>query len=152
MDFMHSIKLRPSTFLDSAFVDDLTRQVMFPYVSETWSSLEEIESYFVKNKFGLQSTQIIQLNEIDVGRLSLSILEDAVFIDNIHILPEYQGKGIGSSVISRVFEDADVRGLPVKLHLLRKNPVKSLYERLGFKVIEENEYRFFMLREPVSCL
>jgi ribosomal protein S18 acetylase RimI-like enzyme len=139
------VSLRPASPDDAEFVNTLTRTVMLDYVSKTWSSTEERDAYFEKNKLDLATTRIIQLDGKDVGRISVIRSSTDVLIDNIHVLPQYQSKGIGSKVIQETLDEASEEGLPVSLQLLRSNPVKSLYERLGFKIISENKTHIFMI-------
>ena len=67
-----------------------------------------------------------------------------IFLDEIHILPEYQGRGIGQQVIRNLLAEASSQDLAVELILLRSNPVRRLYEGLGFKVYKEDTDRYYM--------
>ena len=42
-------------------------------------------------------------------------------------------------VVSRIIAKAEKEALPVKLRVLRPNPAKKFYERLGFAVYETTE-------------
>jgi len=44
--------------------------------------------------------------------------------------PDARGRGIGGSLIGRVFEECEGQ---VKLHVEHDNPARRLYERCGFK-------------------
>jgi ribosomal protein S18 acetylase RimI-like enzyme len=56
-----------------------------------------------------------------------------VEIAGLQILPAYQGRGLGSDVVSRLVAEAHVAGLPVELGVEHDNPrARALYERLGF--------------------
>jgi ribosomal protein S18 acetylase RimI-like enzyme len=48
-----------------------------------------------------------------------------------------------------VIGQADELGLPVRLGVVRFNPALGLYERLGFKTVGEDQYKFYMER-PAS--
>jgi ribosomal protein S18 acetylase RimI-like enzyme len=74
--------------------------------------------------------------------------DDGVVLQNIEIEPEFQGRGIGSELICRIIEDADARGLAVKLQALKVNSgAIRLYERLGFVLVEESDTHFQMRRK-----
>ena len=64
--------------------------------------------------------------------------------DFIAVTPDLQGQGIGTSVIHQVLDEAKRSGKPVALQVLKVNPARRLYERLGFSVTGENETRYFM--------
>lgn len=70
--------------------------------------------------------------------------EDGLQISGIYILPEYQGRGLGTEVIDEVIKQARKRRQPVSLQVLKVNPARRLYERLGFVVIAESETHFQM--------
>ena len=45
-------------------------------------------------------------------------------------------------------EEADERGVPIRLQVLKVNPASDLYERLGFRKIEVTETHIRMERAP----
>jgi ribosomal protein S18 acetylase RimI-like enzyme len=71
-----------------------------------------------------------------------------VFLSKIYILPQYQGRGIGTRLINGVLEEAHGRGLPVTLRVIRVNPARGLYERLGFVQVGETESHYLMEAAP----
>lgn len=52
------------------------------------------------------------------------------------VLPDYQGKGIGSSLLNPVLQDAKNEGLPVLLETSKQVNV-SIYEKKGFKLFHK---------------
>jgi ribosomal protein S18 acetylase RimI-like enzyme len=141
---MKEITLRKANTHDTDFVNDLTRQVMASYVEKTWSSPEQREFYFQNNRFDICTTEIIQHKGKDIGRLSVVWFEDHAYIDNIHLLPEYHGMGIGKIVIQKILDEAKTRNIFARLMVLKVNPAKKLYESLGFRVYKEDAERFYM--------
>lgn len=140
--------LRDATADDANFVNALTRNVMAVYVNQTWALEEEREAYFQKNIFNLETTKIIQIDGQDIGRWSIEWSSDFVLIDNVHLLPEYQGRGIGRRLIEEIVMLAETKGLFAKLMVLRVNPARHLYEFLGFKVHREDGERLYMSTQP----
>ncbi len=141
------VQLRPSAESDQSFVDRLTRLVMEPYVRKTWQNAADIESYFLKNKFNQAITSIVQFENQDIGRVSVTRTAKEIIIDNIHILPEYQGKGIGSQIIRGILKEADKKNIAVTLLVLTVNPAKKLYDNLGFVTEFEKHCRYHMRRQ-----
>ncbi len=146
-----TLVLRASTPSDAEFVNRLTEKVMGAYVAATWPLLSDQEAYFKKNLFVCQSTRIIQMDGKDIGRLTVVSSESSVTIDNIHLLPEYQGFGIGKELIQSVIRDARSSGKSVELQLLIVNPALKLYERLGFEIYRRDEERLYM-RLEADCV
>ena len=62
--------------------------------------------------------------------------------------PEHQGRGIGERALQTVLQAAQADALPVTLKVLKGNPAKRLYERLGFETVDEDERQFHMRRLP----
>ena len=94
--------------------------------------------------------QIILLNGMDIGCLHTDEFSDHIRLYRIWLLPEYQNQGLGSQVLESLINRADELGLPLKLTVLRSNPAKQLYERLGFSVKKETDSHYEMRREVSS--
>ena len=137
-------KLRSAKPEDEKFVNDLTKLVMHDYVCKTWDSEDDHKKYFDTNKFNLENTRIIEQDGKNIGRLTLINQEGSIHLDNIHFIPEYQSCGIGKKIIEDVINNSKEKHLYVTLQVLRTNPAKALYERLGFKVYDENNTHYFM--------
>jgi hypothetical protein len=45
---------------------------------------------------------------------------------------------------------AATRGVPVRLNVLKVNPARALYKRLGFAVVGEDDVRWFM-ESPIGA-
>ncbi len=99
-----------------------------------WSAFKDQEYYYRINSFDASKTWIIQCSKNDIGRLTKTVIEgDCVFIDEIHILSEYQRMGIGRRIIERVIAEAQKLGLPVKLTVLKVNCAQNLYFENGIQ-------------------
>ncbi len=138
------ITLRKSTANDSDFVNYLTRRVMKEYVDATWNGSEEKERYYSLNKCNPSTTRIIQCGGEDIGRVTVTYSTDCITLEGIHISETFQGKGIGSRLVKQIIDEATDMRLPLELILLKANPVKELYERIGFHTYKEDVYRFYM--------
>ena len=88
--------------------------------------------------------QIVVVDGHDAGMLETRPSDSEVNLTNIRVAPEYQGRGIGARLVSDVIRDAHRRGLPVTLRVLKVNPARHLYERLGFATVGETETHHLM--------
>ena len=124
---------------------------MREFVQATWPGDEEAQRhYFEVNKFNFANTRIIQVDGKDVGRISTTIFSDHIFIDEIHIAPEYQHRGIGRQVIEKVISRARKMHLPISATILIVNkPSEKLFLKMGFKVVEEKDHRFHVAYAPI---
>ena len=145
---MHALKLRPATSDDAKFVYRLLRATMRDYVDQTWGWDEEWQHAYFHMRFDPAKNQIVVLDDQDVGVISVERREDVAHLGRLYILPAYQGQGIGTQLLTDLMTGAFREGLPVTLRVLKVNPAKRLYERLGFVVIEEAEAHYIMKAMP----
>ena len=67
---------------------------------------------------------------------------------SVSVLPEYRGKGIGSLLLSYLFNQLRIMGYrQVSLSVQKENPAQHLYRRLGFRVVKENENDLIMVKQ-----
>ena len=100
-------------------------------------------------EFASHDFRIIQFRGTDVGFLITSCTSDTLKVNQIYILPEYQGKGIGSACLTRIVDDANLEQRSVVLQVLKVNTRGIvLYKRLGFTIVGEDSIYFQMEKLP----
>jgi ribosomal protein S18 acetylase RimI-like enzyme len=139
----HRISFRPAIENDFDFLYALHRATMKEYVNKTWGENAFQESMFRKN-FVPSQIQVITLAGNDIGMISLEETNEDIYLRVIEIHPMCQRQGLGTTIIQKIIEAAARQKKPVRLQVLKVNPAKSLYERLGFSVIEETTTHFIM--------
>jgi ribosomal protein S18 acetylase RimI-like enzyme len=144
--------LRSATAADHDFVRQLLLTTAKEYVEQTWGWNEEIQQ-LVDEDFERwfnppASGQIVQVDGRDIGYIKVVDHEDGVLLDMVLLDPAYQNRGLGTALISPVIEDAHARGKAVVLQVLKVNPSKRLYERMGFVVTEELPHHYLMHAYP----
>jgi ribosomal protein S18 acetylase RimI-like enzyme len=144
--------LRAATDADHDFVWQLLLTTSKDYVDQTWGWTDEIQQ-LVEQDFErwfnpAESGQIVQVDGKDVGYLKVADHEDGVLLDMVLLDPAYQNRGIGSALIAPIVEEAHARGEAVVLQVLKVNPSKQLYERLGFVVTAELDHHYLMHAYP----
>jgi N-acetylglutamate synthase-like GNAT family acetyltransferase len=83
-----------------------------------------------------------------VGTVALTESHGCIEIGQFFILPEYQNKGIGSSILRRALLKADEGGLVARLAFLVGNRAEALYRRHGFQLVRQTETHCYMERAP----
>jgi len=91
---------------------------------------------------------IIQADGVDVGWLQTVVSKSEHMLGQIFVQAPFQKKGIGTEVLRRIIEEASRLELPIRLAVVKFNPSRRLYERLGFRVTHEDERKVYMTREP----
>jgi ribosomal protein S18 acetylase RimI-like enzyme len=79
-----------------------------------------------------------------VGRLYVARWPDEIRIVDIALLPEHRNAGIGTSLLKQLQAEAAQAGKPLRIHVERFNPALRLYERLGFRQIDDRGVYWLM--------
>ena len=137
--------LRASRNTDATLFYDVTEQTMRVHViaaGGTWE--EESRRREAAEDSVHPGARVIVVGAVDAGILIVERLPNEVRLLMLCLLPSHQGRGIGSSLVSALQGEAVGRRVPLRLDVLKVNPARRFYERLGFGVEEESEYFFHM--------
>jgi Acetyltransferase (GNAT) domain len=69
---------------------------------------------------------------------------EEIRIVDIALLPAYCNRGVGTTLLRGLQSEAAAAGKPLRIHVERFNPALRLYERLGFRPIEDKGVYLFM--------
>lgn len=146
----------PATFtLRQASVDDaplfyrVIDQTMREFIVATWGAWDESRVQRESHEDSSSSNaQVIQVGNVAVGVFLVERLPTHIQLEQIYLLPEYQGLGIGTVLLNSLIAEAVQSKVPVRLRVLAVNPAKSFYERFGFVVTEATPDFFFMEKMP----
>jgi GNAT superfamily N-acetyltransferase len=114
---------------------------------------EEQQNNFVNRDFDTRDPHIVLYGDERCGVVGYQDMEDHIWFGPVFVLPAYQGKGVGSSVVKLFMARARTANIPLKLKTLKANiRAKELYERLGFIVSDHTDKYWFLeyLPTPVS--
>jgi ribosomal protein S18 acetylase RimI-like enzyme len=118
---------------------------MKEYIEKTWGWDDAFQDAVFRKNYDPTEIKVILYDHKESGMLSVEERETDIFLRAIEIHPDYQGKGIGTGIIKRIIADGVQKMKPVYLRVLKVNPAKRLYDRLGFSVIEETPTHYIML-------
>ena len=150
-----TVKLRPITQEDEDFLyrvyvgtrEDITQLGWDDEQKEKFLRLQfKAQHKQYKAQYCNAEFQIILLDENPVGRFYVNRTGDEIRIVDIALLPEFRGKGIGSTLLNQVLTEGKQKKLPVRIHVQQSNPAFHLYQRLGFQKINETGVYFLMER------
>src|SRR5678816_4232114 len=145
------IGLRPGALADREYLWWLHRETMRGYVDKTWGWDEAFQRGRFDENFDPLPLLIIQKDSEPIGYISVRRPGDEIFLAAIEIAPAQQNQGIASQLIQELLDEADRSHLPVKLQVLKVNPARRLYERLGFQCTGETPTHYVMRREPARA-
>jgi ribosomal protein S18 acetylase RimI-like enzyme len=132
------ITTRRATAEDKEFLWILKVAAMRQYVEQVYGWDDTIQYDYFENNFHPEALDIIQYDGQNIGMYKLEEREESYYLSQIEITLEFQNKGIGSTIIQRIIDAVAVQGQPLRLQVLKVNPARRLYERLGFVVIGES--------------
>lgn len=139
MDF----ELRNVKEKDFDWLYDLRSQTMTKYINESGDLFNlETQSNRVLKEY--ESIKIVRSDNQDIGMFKVKRGSDKWEIIQIQLLPDFQYKGIGTKLIQNLQAEASQQGVAIFLSVLKVNPAKRLYKRLGFKAVQENEKSYTM--------
>lgn len=139
----NKIAFRSALENDYDFLYALHTATMKEYVNKMWGEDAFQEDIFRKN-FDPAQIQIVTLVGSDIGMISLEENDKDIFLRVIEIQPSHQRQGFGTTIIQKIIDDAARQRKEVRLQVLKVNPAKQLYDRLGFAVIEETLTHYIM--------
>lgn len=146
--------LRPVTPEDDEFLLQVYSSIRAEELAQVpWSA--EQRGAFLKMQFAAQQLHyrdnnpnathdLILLDSQAIGRLYVARRVGEIRILDITILPEYRNRGVGTPLIKDLMAEAARAGKPLTIWVESFNPSLRLFERLGFKKIEDDRVNLLM--------
>lgn len=139
------IQLRIATSDDLEFLWRVMEEAMRPHVERTWGVWDEA---FQRERFERSTDpathQLIELDGAPVGCQWVRYHADSRELVRIYLLQSAQNQGIGTLLMRRLLDEARRARQPLRLRVLKLNPAKDLYLRLGFAITGETETHYQM--------
>jgi len=144
----HVLTLRRVTPEDDEFLLALyssTREAELAQVE--W--VEGQKDLFLRWQFQLQRSEyetrfpdadyyVVLLDNQPAGRIWIGSDDEQIRLLDIALLPEYQNRGAGTTLLRRLIDQAALEGKPLRhMVFVLNNDAHRFYERLGFIVIED---------------
>jgi GNAT superfamily N-acetyltransferase len=154
------VQCRPEREDDEPFLLQLYGSTREPELQLTdWTA--EQKQTFVAAQFNAQRRHyrqaypearfdVIERLGVPIGRLYVDRHAGEIRLIDIALIPEARGCGLGTALLSALLDEAAPTGQSVTIHVERFNPARRLYERLGFKPIEDKGVYVLMEARPVA--
>ena len=137
--------IRPAENSDIEFVFHLMKVALGPHIVATWGEFDEAAQRARFDRVTrVGDHKIVEVAGTPIGCICALDKEHELHIVRIFLLPEHQNRGIGTRIIEDLLASAKVKGVPARLRVLKANPACRLYERLGFRIIDETETDYEM--------
>src|SRR3569833_3112187 len=111
-------QLRPASEADFEFLFHLHEASMKSHVELTWGWDDSDQERRFRDRFDPARCRIVVQAGRDVGMIEFEDRGDRLWPNVIEILPEHQGKGLGTQIIRDLLNQA-AAGRPVELQVLK---------------------------------
>ena len=118
---MQQFKIRQATNNDSDFFYNIKKTVLKKYIEEIWGWDEDFQIRFHKENFHVAESHIIIVDEKNAGTVEVKEDDEKIFISSLYLLPQYQNRQIGSTIIKNYIAKAAEEKKRVELEVLKLN-------------------------------
>ena len=136
-----SFRFIQATAQDREYLLELRKLTMVEHLEQSGQFLSE-EEHESRLNDAYECSYLIIHKDTLIGTLKFREFEEKLEIMQLQIHPDFQGNGLGGRVIKQVLESSKPKFL--ELTVLKENPALNLYKRLGFSIVGEDQYEFFM--------
>lgn len=145
--------LRPATPADQELARRIHHAAYREVVTRQFGGWDEAmqDGFFLK-EWQPSEIHFVRAEGREIGIIQRRVHADHIEIAELQILPEFQGKGIGSRLIRAEIDAANRAGLPLKLQVLKENRAQHLYRRLGFEDTGSTDTHIIMWRQASGPL
>ena len=121
----------------------LRRETMDAYLMAAGLCMSEAD-HRARLEHRYDCAEVLLLDDHPVGLLKLARGGGDWEVIQFQLLARLQGQGLGAGVLKQVIAEAVAAGAALTLSVLKANPARSLYERLGFVVESESADEYNM--------
>ena len=98
--------------------------------------------------FKLDEVRIITVDGQDVGWIQEQVEERTINLGSFYVMPAMQRCGIGTKVLDILLTHAADQSKAMTLAVVKINPARYFYEKRGFRITHEDQYKFYMRADP----
>jgi GNAT superfamily N-acetyltransferase len=138
------VAIRQAEEGDKAFLLDTYATVMRPYVEWAWGWDEKFQRSGFWSALRVADFKLVLVNNLPAGGVCVRTDAGERTLQMVILASEFQGKGIGRSLVEAEISLARNAGELLKLWVIKTNPAKRMYERLGFATVGEDDVRYLM--------
>jgi ribosomal protein S18 acetylase RimI-like enzyme len=138
-------RLRPLRADEREWAYALHRAALGEYVEATWGWDEPLQRRLFGAALERTPRDVVEVAGEPVGVLAVEERPDELYLAMLELLPEWRGRGLGTSILGALRERAIASGRALCLHVLPVNVrAVALYERCGLRVVASERTRLTM--------
>jgi GNAT superfamily N-acetyltransferase len=120
---------------DQEFSYQVKKAAEGPLIAAVFGWDEGFQREYHSKEWSDARPDVIRYDGERIGTVRVRVEDGALSIGQFFILPEWQGRGVGSHLLRCALDVADKAGFPAKLAVLAGNRAEGLYRRFGFEVV-----------------
>ena len=139
-------KLRSCCLEDLEFILELKTLGMKWYIEKLYGWDLGLQREITKQEMNskLEDIKIVTLGSKDIGVTTFSEYKDFYEVGLIVIHPDYQNKGIATSIIKKYINTAKMNKKRIVIKTYKENPAKNLYLKLGFTIFKTDKTHLYL--------
>ena len=130
---------RQGTNEDKDWLYQLYCSTMRMYVELTWGWDEEFQRHGFQTNLHPTKFRIVVIGQDSEGAYLVNEEDDHYWIEMLLVSKKVQRKGLGSAIIKELQAESVRTGKPLRLSVIKANPAKEFYRRLGFYAYDQDE-------------
>ena len=141
---MTAITLSAATEQEKDFIFEAYKLAMRNYVEWAWGWDDAFQYVGLWASLPVTGFRLIKIAEQLAGAIYLEENDEQHYLRTLFLQPEFQGMGIGTALLEQEIIHARNADKKLVLKVIKINPAKRLYDRLGFQVIDEDSTTYHM--------
>jgi ribosomal protein S18 acetylase RimI-like enzyme len=142
-----AVSFRPAIVADFGYCERLYFAEMADIIRELKLDMAAHAASF-RRQWQVGEVRIIMLDGADIGWLQSTTRDGSLFLGQLFVDGALQRRGLGTEVMRCLIDEAAQNRQAMTLEVVKTNPAKRLYDRLGFRVTGGDNRKFHMRREP----
>ena len=153
-----SVTLRPSVESDSHFLHEVyTASRAEEMALSGWNAEQQrsfLEMQFkaqdddYRRRFPEAAYDVVLDGDRRIGRCYVARSSQEIRILDLVLLPAERNRGIGTHLLQKLIAEAGTTRKPIRVYVEKRGQALGLFERLGFRDIEDTGMHFLMEWQP----
>jgi len=135
--------LRVAIESDKEFLLNLRKLTMSEHLANAGIHMTDAQ-HAERLDYSFEDAQIIEMEGESIGLLKYSSDQTTIELSQLQILPDWQGRGIGKTIIDYLITLSLKESRLLTLKVLKENKARHLYHRMGFEIVGEEGEEFKM--------
>jgi len=123
---------------DKEWIFSLYVLTMKVHIERTWGWDDEFQKNIFRSNLHPTKFEIVSIKNANVAAFLAVEENDHLWLEMLLVYPDRQNEGIGKLIVNKLKKKSIDLKLPLRLSVIKVNPVISFYEKLGFLVYDEN--------------